>query len=470
MKPQLPPHDNDAEKSVLGGLLLFNQYIDDVTPILKPEHFYHDAHQRIYKHILKLHGKGKAADGVTVFQSVERAGEVRDIGGWETLDGLLQAVPHAAHSRYYAEIVREKWAQRELVGIGSDIVHESLQSGKDASEILESASNRLMRLTEDAACGDDLGVDAKSLMVLHHDEMLRRYAGEAQGVPSGLPSLDAVTQGFMPGTVTVIAARPGVGKTALLCNMLLSMEAHHPLFFSLEQPKLQIADRLVSITAGLGLKPIRRGRDLTEAERERYMDAANRLAEFPCMIADKPGRTVTQITAISRVWKRRKNIGVVFIDYLQLIAPDDRRAPREQQVGDISRGIAAMAKDLHIPVVLLAQMNREIEKRQVKDKVPRLSDLRESGAIEQDAFTIIALDNPSQYDPAAPPTVVKAYVLKNRDGERGVIDLTWNPETVTFSDNGNFAPISTGFFSQDGYAMEFGVDEPKYEANYGQRT
>jgi replicative DNA helicase len=199
------------------------------------------------------------------------------------------------------------------------------------------------------------------------------------------------------------------------------------------------------------------------------MNAANDLAEFPCMIADKPGRTVGQIAAVSRVWKRRKNIGVVFIDYLQLISPDDRRAQREQQVGDISRGIAAMAKELHLPVVLLAQMNREIEKRPTKDRTPRLSDLRESGAIEQDAFTIIALDNPSQYDPSASPTVIKAYVLKNRDGERGVIDLTWNPETVTFTDQGHFSPVASGFFSSDAYATQFGSDEqpPQYEANYG---
>lgn len=439
--------------------MLFNDYLDEVVGLLKPEYFYVDAHQRIYRAILRLHEKRKPFDVVTVADAINRTKEIPEIGGVSYLHDVLGSVPHAANSRHYAGIIRDQWMLRELQRICHNTLEDAYASRADAREVLDTATAKVFGLLQEASDSADTETSLESLIVSHHDEMCRRLAGENPGVESGFKTLDSVTNGFGRKRVYVVAARPGVGKTALLCKMLMSMSASRPLFFSLEQPKLDVADRLLSIKSGLGLKGIQRGQGLTDPEIDRIREEAGRLAEMPIHIDDRTNRTIAQLTATARIYKRKHHIGIVLIDYLQLIAPENRRAPEHEQVAEISRGLLSIAKELDVPIVALAQMNREVDKRQ--DRKPKLSDLRGSGAIEQDAYLIAFLDVPSLYNPEMPHDRASLIIAKHRNGELGEISLNWQRETVTFTDEADFTQAYGGFMSQDSYWRDdngFGSD------------
>jgi replicative DNA helicase len=366
------------------------------------------------------------------------------IGGPAYLAEILESVPHAAHVRYYATIVREKWMQRSLIYACTEILAECYAATDEVESLLQVAERRIFSIVEEQggtasiAIGDIL-MDAFNRI----DERLQK-SGDVTGITTGFRDLDEQTTGFQPTELIILAARPSMGKTALVCNIAEAVarkSSKGVLLFSLEQSNLELAERFLAITAKINGHDLRAG-NLSEEQHTLLVKASDDLARLPLFIDDKPGRTMTQVAALARRLHRRSPLGIIIIDYLQLIEPEDKNAPREQQIAGISRRLKFLAKELRVPVVALAQLNRGVELRE--DKRPRLADLRESGAIEQDADMVMFLHRPDAYDPEDRPGEAEIVVAKHRSGPTGIIRLTWRKEFMRFE---NYSPMSDADFN-----------------------
>ncbi|MGC1272761.1 MAG: replicative DNA helicase [Planctomycetaceae bacterium] len=448
---RVPPANLEAERSVLGSLLLLNDSIDEVAEFLTAQHFYSDRHQAIFTAVRELYEAGtRGIDVVTVSERLEKAQKLEEVGGPEYLLEVLQSVPHAAHARYYATIVREKAVQRTLIAACTDVLRDCYTADKPIDEILQAAEQNIFRILEQQDSGDKISIDQILLDAWARIEERVKCEGGPTGLTSGFTDLDAKTNGFQPSELIILAARPSMGKTALVCNFAEAMAqtGHGVLVFSLEQSKLELAERFLCIRAQVDGHRLRSGL-LDDAERHRLMVASSELNEMPLFIDDRPGRTVSQISAIARRLKRQHKLGIVIVDYLQLVEPEDKKAPREQQIAYISRRLKFIAKELDIPVIALAQLNRGVELRE--DKRPRLADLRESGAIEQDADLISFLHRPSAYDPEDRPGEAEVIIAKHRSGPTGIVTLTWRPQYMRFEDYAGAMDPEGGYsFGDDG--------------------
>ncbi len=442
---KLPPQNLDAERGVLGSILLMNEAIDEVGESLKAEHFYSDAHQKMYAAIQQLYEKGiRGIDAITLAEELVRRSEFEDVGGAGYLAQILEAVPHAAHVRYYATIVREKWMQRSLIYACTEILSESYNASDDVEGLLQSAERRIFSILESQGDTGSFAISDILLEAFARIEERQHTAGDVTGITSGFTDLDHQTTGFQPTELSILAARPSRGKTALVCNIAEAgarKSAKGVLLFSLEQSNLELAERFLSITARIDGHALRAG-TLTDAQHEAMVRASDDLSRLPLFIDDKPGRTMTQVAAIARRLHRKSPLGVIIIDYLQLIEPDDKGSPREQQIAQISRRLKFLAKELKVPVIALAQLNRGVELRE--DKRPRLADLRESGAIEQDADMVMFLHRPDAYDPEDRPGEAEIIVAKHRSGPTGLVRLTWRKEYMRFE---NYSPMADNDFN-----------------------
>ena len=431
---KLPPQNIEAEQGVLGSILCQNEAIDEVAELLTPQHFYRDAHQRIFRAIMSLHERGvRGIDPVTLHDELAGNNETEDIGGADYLVEILAAVPHAAHVRYYADIVRDKWIQRMLTYACSEILTDCYEGGRDTEDILATAEQRVFSILESQEHVEKMDLGDILLDTFTRINARLEKDGEISGLTTGFSDLNKLTNGFQPTELVILAARPSMGKTALVCNIAESVAAtgESVILFSLEQSKLELAERLLCIRARVNGHRLRAG-ELDEIEQDALMRASQELSEFPIWIDDAPGRTMAQIGAICRRLKRRSGLKLVIIDYLQLIEPEDKRAPREQQIALISRRLKFLAKEIEAPVIALAQLNRGVELRE--DKRPRLADLRESGSIEQDADLVAFLHRPAVYDPEDRPGEADVIVAKNRNGPTGNCTLAWLDKTMRFGD------------------------------------
>jgi len=446
---RLPPQNLDAERCVLGSVLLWNEAIDEVADFLLAEHFYSDAHRRIYTAIRRMYERGvHAIDPVTLAEELDKHGEMESVGGTDYLVQLLDSVPHAANAEYYARIVRDKSIQRQLIFACNEILGDCYDSGREPDEILSAAEQRVFRILEDQGQSDKLTIG--DILFETFDRINKRLEqeGAISGLPSGYNDLDRQINGFQASELIVVASRPSMGKTALVCNIAESMAMEYKtpvLMFSLEQSAVELAERFLCIRSGVNGHRVKGG-ELNADERERLMKASSELSDAPLYLDDRPGRTISQIAAISRRLKRRQNVGLVMIDYLQLIEPENRSAPREQQIAVITRRLKFLAKELDLPVIALAQLNRGVEHRE--DKRPRLSDLRESGAIEQDADVVMFLHRAEQYDPDDRPGEADIIVAKNRNGPTGLVRLTWISESMRFTNFSGLEEPDGGFFAE----------------------
>lgn len=431
---KIPPQDLVAEKSVLGSVLFSSEAFDEVIPLLQSSCFYADAHRRIFQCVHRMYEQGiRAIDAVTLAHELKKQGDFEEVGGAAYLNEIMSAVPHAAHAAYYARIVRDKWLQRSLIEACTESLKEAYHGNDEVEDILAQAERRIFGIVEQQENNERISID--DILDATFQRIFERMdqEGSLSGLPTGLYGLDEYTSGFQPTELIVLAARPSMGKTALVCNfaMTVARAGHGILLFSLEQSKLELAERLLCIHAKISGHKLRKG-DLDEFEQHTLMEAANEMRTFPIFIDDVAGRTMSQIAAISRRLKRRSQLDIVVIDYLQLIESEDRNMPREQQISSITRRLKFLAKDLNIPVIALAQLNRGVEQRE--DKRPRLSDLRESGAIEQDADIVMFLHRPEAYDPEDRPGEADLLVAKNRHGPIGVVELVWRREMLCFGD------------------------------------
>ena len=436
---KVPPQDVEAEKCVLGAILLSSEAFDESIQHLHANCFYHDSHRRMFQCIHRMYESGmRSIDVVTLGNELAKQGDLAEIGGPAYLNDVMAAVPHAAHADYYSRIVKEKWMLRSLIDACTDSLREAYTGSEEISDVLARAEQRVFGIVEQQDDGEKINID--DILDATFQRIFERMdqEGNVSGLHTGFHGLDEYTSGFQPTELIVLAARPSMGKTALVCNFAMSCSKADKgvLLFSLEQSKLELAERLLCIHAKISGHKLRQG-ELDEYEQSMLMEASNEMRRFPIFIDDKAGRTMSQMAAIARRLKRREKLDIVIIDYLQLVESEEKNISREQQISSITRRLKFLAKDLEIPVIALAQLNRGVEQRE--DKRPRLSDLRESGAIEQDADIVMFLHRPEAYDPEDRPGEADLIIAKNRHGPIGTVELVWLREMLRFGDK---SPLS----------------------------
>jgi replicative DNA helicase len=435
---RLPPQNLDAERSVLGSMLRDNQVVSDVVNIVQPEHFYTDAHQKIYNAIVELYlHRGQPADLVTLANYLEQEKQIADVGGYPYLADLWDAAPTAANAEFYAKIVRDKGMVRSLIHASNEILRDAYDQVQPAEELLGSAEHKIFDIANKGVTGQTFTLtqvleDAYDRI----DTRLQRGHQTVSGLASGYVDLDEKTAGLHNSELSILAARPSVGKTAFALNVArhIIVEEAQPVFFvSLEMSRVELAERLLCCQAKVDGHKLRKGA-LSSDDMDRLIEAGGVLRRAKFFIDDSPAQTMLRIAANSRRLKLREKIRLVIIDYLQLIEPENRRDPRQEQVAQTSRRLKFLAKELEIPVLALAQVNRAAEDRQ--DHRPRLADLRESGSIEQDADNVMMLHRPELYEPGQHEGTIEIIIAKQRNGPTGEITLTYLKQFMRFE---NFA-------------------------------
>jgi replicative DNA helicase len=431
---RLPPHSRDAERSVLGSMLRDNGVIGDVLLIVQHvETFYSDAHQKIFSAIKELYEKGHPVDAVTLFEVLRERKHIEDIGGAVYLAELWDAAPTAANAEYYARIVRDKSIVRSLIHTGTEILRDAYEASRPADELLESAERKILDIAERGVTGETMTLkDALILAYQRIDSRATHDQMSISGLPTGFIDLDDRTAGLQNSELVILAARPSVGKTSLALGIArhVAVEEKLPVFFvSLEQSRIELAERLLCCQARVDSHKLRKGH-LGGEDMQRLIEAGDMLRSAPLWIDDSPGQGMLRIAANARRLKLRHGLRLVCIDYLQLIEPDNRRDSRQEQVSQISRRLKFLAKELEIPVLALAQLNRGVEDRQ--DHKPRLADLRESGSIEQDSDTVFLIHRPEMYEPGQHEGTVEIIIAKQRNGPIGEITLTYLKQFMRF--------------------------------------
>ena len=430
---RLLPQSLDSERSVLGSMFRSNDVIGDVVQILNVDNFYSDAHQKIYKAMLVLYESGKPVDLVVLTEALKQANQIDDVGGYGALAELWDAAPTAANAVHYAHIVRDRSIVRSLINVSNEILRDAYDQVGPADELLHQATGKMLDVAERGVTGRVYGLEKILEETFDRiDHRQTRGGSSISGISSGYPDLDEVTAGFQNSEMIIIAARPSVGKTAFALNLIRNIavdEKSTVLFCSLEQSRVEIVERLLCSHARVDAQKLRKG-VMNAEDMERLIAASGVMRNAKIFIDDSPGQGMLRIAANARRLKLRNDLKMVVIDYLQLIEPENRRDPRQEQVAQISRRLKGLARELSIPVIALAQVNRSSEDRQ--DHKPRLSDLRESGSIEQDADTVILLHRPERFEPGQHEGLTEVIIGKQRNGPIGDITLTFNKHMMRF--------------------------------------
>ena len=440
---KLPPHSLEAEQSLIGGLLLDNTAWEKIADLVTGEDFYRDDHRRIYQHITKLIDIGKPADVVTVFESLEKSAESEQAGGFSYLAEIADNTPSAANIRRYAEIVRERAILRKLVAVGDEIAASALApSGKDAKILLDEAEARVFEIAEAGARHASGFQHIQPLLKQVADRTQELYdrdnPSEVTGVPTGFIDLDEKTSGLQPADMLIIAGRPSMGKTSFALNIAeyVAVEKRLPVaIFSMEMPGTQLVTRFISSVGRINMQKIRNGR-LSDDDWPRLTKALGKLHEAPIYIDETPTLNPIDLRARARRLARQcGRLGLIVIDYLQLMNGTRETDNRATELSEISRSVKALAKELHVPILALSQLNRSLEQR--PNKRPVMSDLRESGAIEQDADVIMFIYRDEVYNPDSPDKGTAELIIgKHRNGPTGMIRMTFLGEHTRFE---NFA-------------------------------
>lgn len=402
---KVPPQARDLEEAVLGAIMLEKSAFDTVVEILKPECFYVDAHQRIYKAMQGLAQKSMPIDMLTVVEELRLKEELELIGGPYYVTKLTNAVVSSANIETHARIILQKFIQRDLIRISGEIISDAYEDSTDVFDLLDEAESKLFDITNNHLRKNFDSIDTVLVKTIQRIEDMRNRQEDITGVPSGFASLDRITYGWQPTDLVILAARPSVGKTAFALNLArnaaLSAVKPTPIaFFSLEMSSSQLVQRILSAESEIWLEKIARGKMEEHEMQQLYRNGVKRLQDARIFIDDTPALNIFELRAKCRRLKNKHNVGLVIIDYLQLMSGtgDKRNANREQEISTISRNLKGLAKELGIPIIALSQLSREVEKRKEGDKMPQLSDLRESGAIEQDADMVMFLYRPEYYN------------------------------------------------------------------------
>ncbi len=435
MPDRLPPQDVAAEQGVLGSMLLSKDAIADVVEEVRGTDFYRPAHETVYETILDLYGRGEPADAVTVSAELQRSGELGRIGGAPYLHTLIESVPSAANAGYYAAIVREKAILRRLVDAGARITQLGYSGDGDISDVVDRAQSEIYGVTDKRASEDYLPLGEIMEATLDEIEAIGSRGGQMVGVPTGFTDLDALTNGLHPGQLVIVAARPGVGKSILALNLARAASIHGGLasvMFSLEMGRTEITMRLLSAEARVPLQHMRQG-SMSDDDWARLARRMGEVSGAPLFIDDSPNMTLMEIRAKCRRLRQRNDLRLVIIDYLQLMTSGKRVESRQVEVSEFSRNLKLLAKELEVPVVAVAQLNRGPEQR--TDKRPMLSDLRESGSLEQDADMVILLHREDAYErESSRPGEADFIVAKHRNGPTANITVAFQGHYQRFVD------------------------------------
>ena len=424
----VPPHSVEAEQSLIGGLLLDLNAWDRIADLVTESDFYRDDHRRIFRHLAVMASTGRGGDVVTVFESIEKSNEVEQTGGLAYLGEIANNTPSAANIRRYAEIVREKAQLRRVQTIGADLQASCARPGRLSVDSLVAEAEAKFAELLDGQTGEPASIaDAFAEAMFYVDSR-----GETGGLTTGFRDFDAMTGGIEPGQLVIVAARPSVGKTALALNIAdhVASTGGAALVFSLEMSRREVAMRLLAARTGISVHTMRSGTKADD-DWDRMTEATTFAAKLRLFIDDKPAIGTSYVRARARRMKRKQGLDLVVVDYIGLMRGSGDN--RTQEIGSISRGLKALAKELGVPIIALAQLNRGVENR--NDKRPMMSDLRDSGEIEQDADIVAMLHREALYNPAPEWSgVAELLVRKNRNGPIGDVLLGWWPNETRFSD------------------------------------
>ncbi|HCF05080.1 MAG TPA: replicative DNA helicase [Desulfomicrobiaceae bacterium] len=432
---KVPPHNLEAEQAVLGGIFLHNELFHQLVDIISADDFYSPAHRTIYAACEELYRRGQPMDLVTVAEHLASHGQLDAVGGSVYLASLTNAVASGANAVFHAGIVRDKAVRRRLIQTAAEVLTSCFENAEDTEHLLDDAEQRIFAVAE--AKSRPSFISSKDL-ITRVFEQLETRAGQGDlitGVPTGYLDFDRMTAGLQRSDLIIVAARPSMGKTALALNMGMRAAVHHGVpvaIFSLEMSMEQLMMRMLGCHARVDLSRLRTG-FLNDEDWARLYQAADELSHAPIFIDDTPALSTMEIRARCRRLKAEKNIGLVIVDYLQLMRSSRSQDSREQEISDISRSLKALAKELDIPVVALAQLNRKVEER--SDKRPVLSDLRESGAIEQDADVIVFIYRDAAYNKAEDnpnKNIAEIIIGKQRNGPVGSLRLAYFGQYTAF--------------------------------------
>ncbi len=441
---KMPPHSQDLEKAVLGALMLEKEAIIEVQGLLKPETFHSDLHAKIFRAIQELSVRHEPIDMLTVAEELKKKGELDEIGGPYYLSQLTMTVGSAAHVEYHAKILAQKFIQRQLITASAEIQRDSFEEDVSVDELLDGAQQKIFEIAEGNIRRETEHVSTVVAKAFKDLEDAQQRDDGLSGVPSGYTAIDRMTLGWQAADMIIVAARPSMGKTAFVLSMARNMVVEHKIptaFFSLEMPSVQLVKRLMMSESGIESDKIRGGKKLEGYEWTQLETSIRELTEAPLYIDDTPALSIFEFRSKARRLALAHGIKVIIIDYLQLMTgpPETQKGLREQEVSAISRSLKAVAKELNVPIIALSQLNRSVETRG-GNKRPQLSDLRESGAIEQDADLVLFIHRPEYYgitedeEGASLRGIAEIIIAKHRNGSVGDVQLAFKGSQAKFTD------------------------------------
>jgi len=444
---RMPPQNLEAEMSLLGSMIIDSEVIGEVLQVIGPqgkERFYRNDHRLLYEVLVSMYDNRQPVDIITCRDELQRRGALEEVGGVDYIVQLVESVPSAANAAYYARIVRDKAMLRDLIRASGEVMEMAYSESDEAREILDHAEHRIFDVVSQRVSGE--AETLKTILKEVYERLRVRDVDYVSGLPTGFYKLDELTSGLQPGEMIVVAGRPSMGKTALGLNMAshVAVVENRPVaFFSMEQSSQQVVQRILCDRAGIDSHQLRTRR-LSERDIMQLGLVCGELEHAPLFVDDTPGMTALELRSKTRRLFLKHKLSAVFVDYLQLMYSSGRAESRQQEVSEISRALKALARELDIPVVVMAQLNRQAEGRE--GHRPRMSDLRESGAIEQDADVILLLHREDYYrkdEPGYVPTnTAEVIVAKQRNGPTGRVELLWNERLTRFN---NLSPMAEPF-------------------------
>lgn len=432
---RIPPQNLDAEKSLLGAILIDEEILADVSEVVKPADFYEKTHEMIFDAVIRLYERHKPVDMLTLTDELKRKDHLELVGGAAYLSELTNYVPTAAHAEAYAELVSQKAIRRRLIHASGEITELGYDENIDTQELLSKAESELFSVSDQSLKQDLISMESILTESFDRLEELHRNKGALRGIKTGYRDLDAMTAGLQRSDLIILAARPAMGKTTLVTNLaynVATIEQKAVLYFNLEMSKEQLVDRMLADASGVDSWNIRTG-NLSDEDFTKLSDAMGEMAEAPIYIDDTPGLSVLEMRTKARRIAHEQELGLIIVDYLQLMQGSGKNdGNRVQEVSEISRGLKLVARELNVPLIALSQLSRSVETR--TPPIPQLSDLRESGSIEQDADIVSFIYRPGYYEPDNPEVanITDLIIAKHRNGPVGKVQLYFHPERLRF--------------------------------------
>lgn len=427
------PHSTEAEQSVIGSMIMSRDAIIEASEIITGADFYQQQYGIVFEAMIELNDEGKAVDLVTLQERLKEKDLPPEISSMEFVRDLLSAVPTSANVKYYAEIVAEKSMLRKLIKTTEEISNACYLGKEKTQDILETTEKKIFDLVQNRGSQEFVPIRQVVLNAIEKIEKASRNQGSVTGIPTGFIDLDYKTSGFQPSDLILVAARPSMGKTAFVLNIAQYMAFRNNVtaaIFSLEMSKEQLVNRLLALESKVDSQNIRTG-NLEDEEWAKLIEGANVIGNSHLIIDDKPGISISELRSKCRKYKMEHNLGIIFIDYLQLMTGSGRSESRQQEISEISRSLKALARELNVPVVALSQLSRAVEQR--PDHRPMLSDLRESGAIEQDADVVMFIYRDDYYNKDSEnKNIAEIIIAKQRNGPIGTVNLVWMPNYTKF--------------------------------------